>query len=81
MKRGSALTESGVKQHSPETISDMLAAGEELLYKNGYAPYYLYRQKYSGGSFENVGYARESTVCRYNIYMMDELLPVVLQRG
>ncbi len=77
LKRGSALTESGVKQHSPETISGMLAAGEELLYKNGYAPYYLYRQKYSGGSFENVGYARDGAICRYNIYMMDELLPVV----
>lgn len=82
LKRGSALTadvkESGTgKLHSAKTISEMLAAGEKILYANGYAPYYLYRQKYSGGSFENVGYARNGAVCRYNIYMMDELMPVV----
>lgn len=43
----------------------------------GYAPYYLYRQKYIAGNLENVGFARGDAVCRYNICMMEELCPVV----
>ncbi len=77
LKRGSALTESGAKQHTPQTIAAMLKNGEEILSAYHYLPYYLYRQKYSGGSFENVGYALGGDICRYNVYMMDELLPVI----
>lgn len=76
MKKGSAFAERHQSQLSPELISSMLEVGWEILRDNGYAPYYLYRQKYSGGSFENVGWAREERICRYNIYMMEELLPV-----
>ena len=43
----------------------------------GYAPYYLYRQKYMSGSFENVGWAKPGTVCAYNIVMMEELQSVL----
>ena len=39
----------------------------------GYKPYYLYRQKYMSGSFENVGWSKEGKDCLYNIYMMEEL--------
>lgn len=77
LKKGSALTEGGARLLPPKTIEAMLAAGERILRENGYEPYYLYRQKYSGGSFENVGYARDGQICRYNLYMMDELMPVV----
>lgn len=42
----------------------------------GYAPYYLYRQKYIAGNLENVGFAKPGYVCRYNICMMEELCPV-----
>lgn len=81
MKKGSALTEAmregSLRQHTPAVLEEMLRTGEQILHENGYEPYYLYRQKYSGGSFENVGYARNGAICRYNIYMMDELMPVV----
>ena len=39
----------------------------------GYAPYYLYRQKYIAGGLENVGFARPGTECRYNVVMMEEI--------
>ena len=81
LKKGSAMAENarsgGARQLPARTIEEMLAAGERILRENGYEPYYLYRQKYSGGSFENVGYARDGAICRYNVYMMDELMPVV----
>lgn len=76
MKKGSAFAERHQSQLSPELIAGMLEAGWKILRDSGYAPYYLYRQKYSGGSFENIGWAREGHICRYNIYMMEELLPV-----
>ncbi len=39
----------------------------------GYFPYYMYRQKNTVGNFENVGFAREGTEGRYNVYMMEEI--------
>ncbi|MBO4962933.1 MAG: coproporphyrinogen dehydrogenase HemZ, partial [Clostridia bacterium] len=39
----------------------------------GYNPYYCYRQKYSAGNLENVGYSKSGAECRYNICVMEEL--------
>ncbi len=76
IKKGAQLAESR-QQEARETLSAMLSAGQAILQREGYRPYYLYRQKYMGGSFENVGYERGGTPCLYNIYMMEEVLPVV----
>ena len=47
----------------------------------GYRPYYLYRQKYMSGSFENVGWSRDGRDCLYNIYMMEELHTILSVGG
>ena len=47
----------------------------------GYKPYYLYRQKYMSGSFENVGWSRDGLDCLYNIYMMEELHTILSLGG
>ena len=44
-----------------------------LSLKKGFAPYYLYRQKYMSGSFENVGWCISGAEGLYNIYIMEEL--------
>ena len=62
---------------TPATVSDMLALGEHALRAAGYQPYYLYRQKYMSGSFENVGWCKPGTECAYNIIMMEELQSVL----
>jgi oxygen-independent coproporphyrinogen-3 oxidase len=77
LKKGSSFAERHQAQLSPQLIADMLSTAHRMLSEAGYAPYYLYRQKYSGGSFENVGWAKEEKICRYNVYMMEELLPVL----
>ncbi len=77
LKRGSDFALRMGKQTSPEALAVMVEGSATLLKQQGYEPYYLYRQKYMNGSFENVGYAREGKICRYNVYMMDELLPVI----
>ena len=59
----------------------MVAYTNDLLPKLGYKPYYLYRQKYMSGSFENVGWSRDGMDCLYNIYMMEELHSIVSLGG
>ena len=49
----------------------------ELLDKQGYRPYYLYRQKYIAGGLENVGFCRDKTESFYNVCMMEELGSVI----
>ena len=51
----------------------MLDYAGAALRKHGYAPYYLYRQKYMSGSFENVGWTLPGAESLYNIYIMEEL--------
>lgn len=53
-------------------IEEMLRLSAELLPKNGYRPYYLYRQKNTIGNLENIGYARPGKENLYNILIMDE---------
>ena len=43
----------------------------------GYAPYYLYRQKFMSGGFENVGWAKPGTENLYNICIMEELCSIL----
>ena len=54
-------------------VEQMLREGNAALRAHGYRPYYLYRQKYMTGSFENVGWGRHGFENLYNIYMMEEL--------
>jgi oxygen-independent coproporphyrinogen-3 oxidase len=47
------------------------------LYEEGYKPYYLYRQKFTAGGFENTGWTKPGFECIYNLMMMEELAPVL----
>ena len=77
LKKGSRLTEEGGDLCAPEAVEAMLALADGRLRGAGYAPYYLYRQKYMSGSFENVGWTKPGGVCAYNIVMMEELQSVL----
>lgn len=77
LKKGSRLTEEGGELCAPEAVEAMLALADRRLREAGYQPYYLYRQKYMSGSFENVGWCKPGTVCAYNIVMMEELQTVL----
>ena len=54
-------------------VEEMLSFASRSLRDAEYHPYYLYRQKYMTGSFENVGWSRYGYDNLYNIYMMEEL--------
>jgi oxygen-independent coproporphyrinogen-3 oxidase len=64
-----------------EQVTEMVAYASEKLSSLGYKPYYLYRQKYMSGSFENVGWSRDGLDCLYNIYMMEEVHTIVSVGG
>ena len=73
LKKGSRLMEQGGGLPTAEEVSHMLDYAWDALRQAGYAPYYLYRQKYMSGGFENVGWCRPGTESLYNICMMEEL--------
>ena len=77
LKKGSRLTLEGAALPSPEDVELMLDLASRRLRGAGYAPFYLYRQKYMSGSFENVGWTVPGAVCAYNIVMMEELQTVL----
>lgn len=55
-----------------EETAAMVEYSIDRLSREGYEPYYLYRQTRMAGNLENTGWAKPGTVCRYNIYTMDE---------
>ncbi len=81
LKKGADLFERRANLPSFEEVAKMVDYATKTLYLLGYKPYYLYRQKYMSGSFENVGWARDGLDCLYNIYMMEELHTILSLGG
>ncbi|MBR4992013.1 MAG: coproporphyrinogen dehydrogenase HemZ, partial [Clostridia bacterium] len=77
LKKGADLFEKRVSLPTQEEVTEMVAYANEALRSLGYKPYYLYRQKYMSGSFENVGWSRDHLDCLYNIYMMEEVHTII----
>ena len=81
LKKGADLFENRGILPSREEVSQMLDYSRQQLTAAGYRPYYLYRQKYMSGNYENIGWSRDNRDCLYNIYMMEELHPIVSLGG
>lgn len=81
LKKGADLFERREQMPPAEAVAEMVAYAAETLRALGYRPYYLYRQKYMSGSFENVGWGLPGADCLYNIYMMEELHSIVSLGG
>lgn len=81
LKKGADLFEKRGNLSSAQDVTDMVAYANETLSRLGYKPYYLYRQKYMSGSFENVGWSRDGMDCLYNIYMMEEIHTILSLGG
>ena len=81
IKKGADLYEKREGLSPDDEVARMVDYAEETLRAAGYEPYYLYRQKYMSGSFENVGWCKSGTACLYNIYMMEELHTIISVGG
>lgn len=58
-------------------VDKMVDFAEVELGKNGYKPYYLYRQKNQLKGLENVGYYRDDYLCVFNIESMEETNTII----
>ena len=81
LKKGADLFEKRVQLPSGQDVARMVEYANTRLRSLGYKPYYLYRQKYMSGSFENVGWSKDGKDCLYNIYMMEELHTILSLGG
>ena len=81
LKKGADLYQNRQNLPAEADVARMVDLAGERLTAAGYRPYYLYRQKYMSGSFENVGWSRDNSPCLYNIYMMEELHSIVSLGG
>ena len=81
LKKGADLFEKRVALPTGADVARMVEYANETLRNLGYKPYYLYRQKYMSGSFENVGWSKDGKDCLYNIYMMEELHTILSLGG
>ena len=81
LKKGADLFEKRVALPDGDEVARMVEYANGTLRDLGYKPYYLYRQKYMSGSFENVGWSKDDKDCLYNIYMMEELHTILSLGG
>lgn len=72
LKKGSRLKEE-VSSLEEGELAKMIDYSRKTLTMHGYAPYYMYRQKYMAGSHENVGWTKKGFASVYNIDIMEEI--------
>jgi oxygen-independent coproporphyrinogen-3 oxidase len=77
LKKGARILLEGTRLPDAEEVGRMLDTAAAALRDAGYAPYYLYRQKFMSGGFENVGWCRPGTENLYNICIMEELCSIL----
>lgn len=81
LKKGSRITLEGTALPDAQEVALMLDHAGARLREAGYAPYYLYRQKFMSGGFENVGWAKPGYENLYNICIMEELCSILAMGG
>ena len=81
LKKGTKITLEGTTIPDGDTVGKMLDYAENKLRREGYVPYYLYRQKYMSGGFENVGWCKPGYDSFYNICIMEELCSILSLGG
>ena len=80
IKRSAWLNSPGgdLSAHSnAQEAAAMVDYSIQRLTQEGFEPYYLYRQTRMAGNLENTGWAKPGSICRYNIYTMDESNTVI----
>ncbi len=75
VKRSADIVHEDIKIYSRDdfNVAKCVDYTQILTKKNGYVPYYMYRQKNALGNFENVGFCKKGSEGLYNILMMEEI--------
>lgn len=75
LKRASNIVVNN-QQNSYSDVAEMLKKNA-MLAEHGYVPYYMYRQKSTLQSLENVGFSQPGHESLYNIYIMEEIQTII----
>ena len=81
LKKGSLITLEGSSLPTAAEVGRMLDIAGVSLREHGYSPYYLYRQKFMSGGFENVGWTKDGFLNLYNVCIMEELCSIIAVGG
>ena len=81
LKKGSLIMQGGMPLPDGVEVAAMLEYASHRLRECGYEPYYIYRQKFISGGFENIGWALPGYEGFYNICMMEEHCTVLALGG
>ena len=81
LKKGSKIMTESPALPTEEAVGEMLDGAMPALRRGGYVPYYLYRQKFIAGGFENVGWCKPGRESLYNIAIMEELVSILSLGG
>lgn len=75
-KKGADMKQEQMRFDNNKICGMLDYAYRKVRYK-GYSPYYVYRQKYMAGAFENTGFCLEGTENLYNIAVMEESMGII----
>lgn len=81
LKRAARLIGDFEKLRFASDTADMVEYAYDTLRKEGYSPYYLYKQKNTLGNLENTGFSRAGHESLYNIYIMEEIQTILALGG
>ena len=81
LKKGTKVTLEQMALPGAGEVADMIGTAWPALRSDDYSPYYLYRQKFMSGGFENIGWCRPGTESLYNILIMEELVTILALGG
>ena len=81
LKKGSFVTEQKTAVPDASQVGEMLDYAAFKLRSENFSPYYLYRQKYMSGGFENIGWTKPGFSSLYNICIMEELCSIIALGG
>jgi len=77
-KRASTYSEEGKTNAKTYDLAEkMQEYAINKLCKNGYLPYYIYKQRNTVDNLENIGFCKKRFEGLYNIFMMEELHTVL----
>ena len=77
LKRASLLNQKQEDIFKTSLAEKMLNYAYKELIKEGYKPYYLYRQKNMLDNLENIGFCKNKTICEFNIDSIDEYASIL----
>ncbi len=81
LKKGSRISLEGSTIPTAAEVGRMLDIAGYKLRGADYSPYYLYRQKFMSGGFENVGWTKAGKENLYNVCIMEELCSIIALGG